>query len=117
MPLSMSDTVNYQHAMAEVKARVKHSRTSFHAGMRLLPKARREAMYALYAFCREVDDIADDGATAEERQRDLQTWRERIANLFRTSEANDPITAALAPAIKRFALVEKDFQDIIDGMS
>src|ERR1700689_1933142 len=112
MPLSMSDTVNYQHAMAEVKARVKHSRTSFHAGMTLLPKARREAMYALYAFCREVDDIADDGATAAERQQGLQAWRERIADLFR-GQPSDPITAALAPAVKRFALTEKDFQDII----
>jgi len=109
-------TVSYPEAMAEVKARVNASRTSFHAGMNLLPKARREAMYALYAFCREVDDIADDGATAEERQRDLQKWRERIAELFQ-GNAGDPITAALAPAVQRFGLIEKDFQDIIDGMA
>lgn len=108
--------VSYAEAMVEVKARVKHSRTSFHAGMNLLPKARREAMYALYAFCREVDDIADDGATVAARQQGLQQWRERIARLFR-GEASEPITAALAPAVKRFALVEKDFQDIIDGMA
>lgn len=106
----------YQQAIDDVKARVAASRTSFHAGMAILPKARREAMYALYAFCREVDDIADDGATFEERERGLQQWRERIANLFR-GNPSDNITTALAPAIQRFDLVEKDFQDIIDGMA
>jgi len=109
-------SIPYPQALAEVKARVNASRTSFHAGMNLLPKARREGMYALYAFCREVDDIADDGATLETRQRDLQHWRGRITELFR-GNAGDPITAALAPAVKQFALAEKDFQDIIDGMA
>jgi len=108
-------TVAYAAALADVKARVNASRTSFHAGMSLLPKARREAMYALYAFCREVDDIADDGATLETRQQGLQNWRKRIAALFR-GESSNSITAALAPAIRRFGLAEEDFQSIIDGM-
>src|ERR1700759_4453903 len=71
-------TATYAQAVAEVKARVNASRTSFHAGRAMLPKARREAMYALYAFCREVDDIADDGATVEERRRGLLQWHMRI---------------------------------------
>lgn len=107
--------VTYEDALRDVKARVAASRTSFHAGMAVLPKARREAMYALYAFCREVDDIADDGATLEARKEGLQNWRSRVAALF-CNQPSDSITAALAPAIQRFGLVEKDFQDIIDGM-
>src|SRR5215469_8480312 len=103
--------LSYREAIATVKARVNASRSSFHAGMALLPKARREAMYALYAFCREVDDIADDGPTYEARQRGLQEWRARIAELFR-GNADDSITAALAPAIRRFDLKESDFQSI-----
>jgi len=106
----------YQQAMEDVKARVSKSRSSFHAGMAILPKPRREAMYAFYAFCREVDDIADEGATPEARARGLQEWRERITNLFK-GKPGDSITAALAPAIGRFGLIEKDFQDIIDGMA
>src|ERR1700691_3849348 len=109
-------SVSYAEALAEVKARVKHSRTSFHAGMIMLPKARREAMYALYAFCREVDDIADDGASPEERVRGLQEWRERITALFRGIPDGD-IATALLPAIRSFHLIEKDFQAIIDGMA
>ena len=52
--------------------------TSFYSGMRLLPRARREAMYAIYAFCREVDDIADgDAPRAGEAARSSQRWRAR----------------------------------------
>ncbi len=108
--------MTYQQAIADVKGRVAKSRSSFHAGMAILPKARREAMYGLYAFCREVDDIADDGATFEERANGLQQWRERIGNLFR-GNASDAITTVLLPAVQRFDLIEKDFQDIIDGMA
>jgi phytoene synthase len=108
--------VPYQQAMADVKARVSSSRTSFHAGMAILPKTRREAMYAFYAFCRDVDDIADDSPTLEESAKGLQQWRERIADMFR-NKPSESITAALAPAVARFGLVESDFQSIIDGMA
>ncbi|MDP9127236.1 MAG: presqualene diphosphate synthase HpnD [Pseudomonadota bacterium] len=112
----MSLSVPYSRAIAEVKARVKASRTSFHAGMMALPRARREAMYAVYAFCREVDDIADDSPTQEECERGLQSWRERIRDLFARGATDECITVALAPAIPAFQLVEEDFQAIIDGM-
>jgi phytoene synthase len=108
--------VPYRQAMSEVRARVNASRTSFHAGMALLPKARREAMYALYAFCREVDDIADDGPTYEARKEGLHQWRMRLDELFLQGKTADSITAALLPAIRRFDLKEGDFQSIIDGM-
>ncbi len=113
----MSMTVSYTQAIADVKTRVTKSRTSFHSGMMVLPRERREAMYALYAFCREVDDIADDSPSHEIAAKGLQEWRERIASLFRSGQADNSITAALQPCIKRFGLVEEDFQAIIDGMS
>jgi phytoene synthase len=108
--------ISYEQALASVQARVTTSRTSFHAGMAILPKARREAMFALYAFCREVDDIADDSPSIIASTQGLQDWRERIRLLF-LGKPSDDITAALYPAISKFRLVEKDFQDIIDGMA
>ena len=45
--------------------------SSFYTAMRLLPKERREAMYAVYAFCRAVDDVADDGGAADLRAAEL----------------------------------------------
>ena len=110
-------TISTDQALADVQKIVTQSRTSFHAGMMVLPRERREAMYALYAFCRVVDDIADDGETPEVRGRGLQQWRERIAALFRRKTASESITHALLPAIEKYRLVEKDFQDIIDGMA
>lgn len=109
--------LTYQQAVKEVRERVAASRTSFSAGMMILPKDRREAMYALYAFCREVDDIADDGETPEARQRGLQEWREKIHALFHEGHMGDSITRVLAVAIERFGLIEDDFQAIIDGMA
>jgi squalene synthase HpnD len=107
--------ITYAEAFADVQARVARSRSSFTAGMAILPKARREAMYALYAFCREVDDIADDSPTPEAAAKGLALWRRRVAALFR-GEAGDSITAALLPAVRSFGLVDGDFQSIIDGM-
>ncbi len=115
LSLAMPD-ISYQQALTAVQARVSASRTSFHAGMIVLPKARREAMFALYAFCREVDDIADDSPSAEASARGLALWRQRISDLFQ-GKASDEIAVALRPAVKAFHLIEKDFQDIIDGMA
>lgn len=88
--------------------------SSFYLGMRVLPKAEREAMYAIYAFCRAVDDIADDGGSRPERQAELGRWRSDIAALY-AGEVR-PSTAALAPHVPRFRLERDSFLDIVDGM-
>lgn len=98
-------------------AQVKRAKTSFAAGMAALPAPRRDAMHALYAFCRTVDDIADDLPTQAERDAGLALWRTRIAKFFRDRIAEDPITTALLPAMQAYGLVETDFQSIIDGMA
>ena len=92
------------------------SGSSFYAGMRVLPKAEREAMYAIYAFCRVVDDIADDEqGERPERQIALEAWRTDIESLY---AGNDPGRAALlAEPVRRFALEKSDFLDVIDGMA
>jgi presqualene diphosphate synthase len=108
-------TLSYHEALTQVRGQVAASRSSFHAGMATLPKARREGMYALYGFCRAVDDIADDSPSPEMAARGLAEWRHKISDVFK-GKASDAITTALLPAIKRFNLVEKEFQEIIDGM-
>ncbi len=113
----MKGKTAYAQALREIKARVASSRTSFGAGMAILPRPRREAMLALYAFCREVDDIADDdGKTAQARLEELGRWRRRIGALFSRGEADESITVSLSPAVEGFGLAEADFQDIILGM-
>lgn len=111
VPAPRSGDAARRHARALTEA----SGTSFYWGMRILPRARREAMYAIYAFCREVDDIADGGAPASEKRAALDRWRAAIARLY--DGAPDGLVAeALQPAIRRFGLRREDFLAVIDGM-
>ena len=106
--------MNPKSTPAQLQAQV--SGSSFYAGMRVLPKVRREAMYAVYAFCRAVDDIADDevGDRAT-RARQLEQWRADIESLY---AGGDPGQAALvAEAVQGFALDKADFLAVIDGMA
>ena len=92
------------------------SGSSFYAGMRVLPQAEREAMYAVYGFCRIVDDIADDqqGDPAS-RAAALDQWRRDIDALY---VGEDPGQASLvARAVERFGLDKADFMAVIDGMA
>jgi phytoene synthase len=91
------------------------SGSSFYWAMRLLPGEKRQAMYAIYGFCRAVDDIADDvGVSDFARLADLQSWRDAIASRFRNKPSEK--TAFLESALRRFGLREEDFLSVIDGM-
>jgi phytoene synthase len=98
-----------------VETIVRAAGTSFYRGMRVLPPERRQAMYAIYAFCRMVDDIADeDGELAGKLSR-LAAWRDRVAGLYR-GEADEPVGRVLIAAVQRFDLRQADFLAVIDGM-
>ncbi len=98
-----------------VAALVRAAGTSFYRGMRVLPADRRHAMYAIYAFCRSVDDIADGDDDFAQKLPELDAWRVRIANLWRGA-ADGPVTRVLARAVAVFPLREPDFHAVIDGM-
>ena len=98
-----------------VEAVVRAAGTSFHRGMRILPPDRRAAMYAIYAFCRQVDDVADEPGPLPDKQRDLAAWRTRIAAVF-DGHGDDPVTRVLVPAARTYALRQEDFVAVIDGM-
>ena len=89
--------------------------SSFYAGMRILPRARREAMYAIYGFCRAVDDIADGDALCDDPHAALDAWRADIDALF---DGRAPGRAApLAGPVARYGLARADFHAVIDGMA
>ncbi|PPD15567.1 MAG: squalene synthase HpnD [Methylobacterium sp.] len=88
--------------------------SSFYLGMRILPPHQREAMYAVYAFCREVDDIADGAGDRGLRLARLMAWRQAIQGLYRGQP--DPKTRLLEEPVRVFGLLEADFQAVIDGM-
>ncbi len=71
-------------AKTHVKKLVERSGTSFYWGMRLLPPPKREAMFAIYAFCREVDDIADGDLAPSDKHEALDDWRGEVEALYRS---------------------------------
>ena len=91
------------------------SGSSFYYSFMFLPKPRREAITALYAFCREVDDIADECHEPDIARAKLVWWRNEVGNLY-AGHPQHPVTKALAPAVQVYNLNEEHFQEIIDGM-
>ncbi|MFQ5985286.1 MAG: presqualene diphosphate synthase HpnD [Alphaproteobacteria bacterium] len=91
------------------------SGTSFFWGMRVLPRPKREAMFAIYAFCREVDDIADGSASPEKKVARLAAWREEIDRLY-AGRPESLTTRALLGPVTAFGLAREDFLAIVAGM-
>lgn len=94
---------------------VERANTSFYWAMRLLPAARREAMFALYAFCREVDDIADSELPVAEKRARLEEWRAEIARIYEAAPET-AVGRALAEAVRDFDLERADMEAVVAGM-
>jgi presqualene diphosphate synthase len=99
----------------EIARQVMAASTSFYWAMRLLPPDRRAAIFAVYAFCRTVDDIADDEPDRQKRQAGLAGWRREIDALY-AGEPRHRISRALLGGVRAFGLRRADFLAIIDGM-
>lgn len=90
------------------------SGSSFYMAMRVLPKMQREAMFAIYSFCRQVDDVADSREPRDGRLAELAAWRVDIKALYAgrlTARARD-----LAKPVRDYGLDQADFLSVIDGM-
>jgi phytoene synthase len=104
-------TVSHETASA---AATRASGSNFFLAMRILPKDQREAMYEIYSFCRQVDDIADGEAPGIARIEGLERWRRDIDALY---AGNSPgHLQSLAACVTRFGLQKDDFLAVIDGM-
>ena len=97
------------------KQKVAQSGSSFTVSFIFLPKTQREAMTALYAFCREVDDVVDECSDYMVAQTKLNWWKSEVTNLYANTPQH-PVTKALQPFISQFNLAQEHFLEIIDGM-
>ncbi|HUX23965.1 MAG TPA: presqualene diphosphate synthase HpnD [Burkholderiales bacterium] len=91
------------------------SGSSFYYSFMFLPPQRRRAITALYAFCREVDDIVDECADSALAQTKLAWWQQELARLYAGSPQH-PVTRALEPAIEPFGIKHEYLTEIIAGM-
>jgi phytoene synthase len=109
-------TIEPQAAADPAALQAQVSGSSFYAAMRVMPKAERAAMFAIYSFCRMVDDIADDGTRPRAmRATELDRWRADLGALY----ADRPAGRAgfLKDAVDDFGLRQADFLAVIDGMA
>jgi len=101
----------YAHC-AEIARR---SGSSFLAAFWMFPRAERRALHAIYAFCRLVDDIADDPSLRGDRAMLLERWHEELVDAYR-GKARHPVGVALGDAVHRFHLPEDCFLDLLAGI-
>ena len=91
------------------------SGSSFYYSFMFLPELKRRAITALYAFCREVDDVVDECKDESIAHQKLDWWRQEINNLYAGNPLH-PVTQSLQPLLSDFNLAEEYFMEIIDGM-
>jgi phytoene synthase len=91
------------------------SRSNFYYAFLFLPRPQREALYAVYAFCRIVDDLVDLGADPELQRRQLAHWRREVARSFEGTP-EEPVTARLAEAVRAFPIPRAALEEIINGV-
>lgn len=102
-------------AYAHCEQVVQRSHSSFAAAFWMLPRPKRRALHAIYAFCRLADDIADDPAVRGDRRRLLERWRGELGAAYR-GKAEHPVGLALGDAVHRFRLPEDVFLDLLEGV-
>jgi len=98
-----------------IRDRVAAAGTSFYWAMRLLPRPRRHGMYAVYAWCREVDDIADGDWPVAQKLKALAAWREEIDALY-AGRPRHLVARALLEPVRHYALRREDFLAVVAGM-
>jgi len=96
--------------------RTAQSGTSFYYSFLFLPPERRRAITALYAFCREVDDVVDEVSDPELARTKLAWWRKEVGAIF-SGTPQHPVALALRPVVAAYRLPQEHFQTVIDGMA
>ena len=91
------------------------SGSSFYYSFKFLSHERRRAITALYAFCREVDDVVDECTNENVARTTLAWWRGQVADIY-TGQPQHPVALALVPVVKQFNLAQEHLLEIIDGM-
>lgn len=91
------------------------SGSSFYYSFMFLSPERRRAITALYAFCREVDDVVDECSDEHVARTTLAWWRGQVAAIY-SGTPQHPVAQALVPVVKQFNLPQEHLLEIIDGM-
>jgi phytoene synthase len=99
-------------AFEHVRRVARESGSSFYAGMRLLPADKRDALFAIYALARRIDDIADGDLPPDEKHERLEAVRDELG---RIDDSSDPVFVAVADAARRYPIPLAAFGELVDG--
>jgi len=102
-------------AQAYCRRITKHRRSNFYYSFLFLPRDRRDAMYAIYAFCREVDCVVDDSPAGSHPQEQLAAWRQELTAAY-GGQPTHPVTISLASHVQRLRIPEHYFAELITGV-
>jgi phytoene synthase len=91
------------------------SRSNFYYAFLFLPRERREALEAVYAFCRLVDDVVDEEAPDADKHAGIARWRRELDAVYGSAESDHPVTCKLREAVARFPIRREDMEAVIDG--
>jgi phytoene synthase len=94
---------------------MRRSASSFSAALWMMPRQKRQAVQAIYAFCRLADDIADDPSVAGDRTLLLARWRSELVAAYE-ARATHPVTVALSHTVRRFDLPSQEFEELLLGI-
>ncbi len=100
---------------AYCKSLVKGANTNFYYAFVLLPRPKRDAIHAAYAFSRHTDDIADDTPDTEAASTELEAWRRELAACY-TGRPDHPVALNLQRVLQTFPIPQQHFLDLIDGV-
>lgn len=89
--------------------------TNFYVSFLAMPKAKREAMCAIYAFMRRSDDIADDAPSPEAATEGLRVWRAEVSSALDGKETSEPVLPALADVVRRYGIEPRYLFELLDG--
>lgn len=104
-----------ERAVSEVRRRTRGSGTSFYYSFLLLPRAKREAIYSVYAFCRAVDDAVDEAPSPETAARQLLAWEEVVDACYGEGAGN-PVGEALTKTVREFGIPKQHFLEVLSGV-
>lgn len=107
--------MNSEEAQAYCTAYTKESGSNFYYSFLFLPRARREAMYTIYAFCKMVDSAVDDPPSGSNPLREIAQWREEVAAAYR-GRPSQPVTISLAAHLRQFDIPQSLLQELITGV-
>lgn len=107
--------MTFAEAQTYCEALSKRSGSNFYYSFLFLPRPQREAMCAVYAFCREVDSAVDDPPEGTNPREQIQYWRRELAAAYR-SEATSPVTISLSEHARRLNIPQEYFEDLLTGV-